>query len=106
MRGSCTPLWSDAPEPLKAAVRAFDEAPVGRRAAHAKEIAAAAVRPPDALVLWHLLQDPEDAVVASGVDALIALSSLPPGVTREASLRREAGIREAWKRHLFPEWDW
>ena len=103
-RGSGTPTQDDADELLKAAVRKFDEGAPNRRAGFARDIAALVSRHSDCLVLWHFLQDPDDAVLKTGVDALEKMASLPEGVTREAALKRDPAARKAWKDHLFPDY--
>jgi len=102
--GSGTPWWDDAPGSLIAAIGAFDAAPRGRRAAAALNLARNCARKADSLTLWHLLQDGDRGVREAGFTALAALVGVPEGVTREATLARDPGALEEWKRHAGESW--
>ncbi len=97
--GAGTPVWDDAPAPLVGAVRRYDD-----RAGSARDLIERCTQPRDSLMLWHLLADRDDAVVAQALDALMERGPAPVGVTREATLKRDAAALEAWKDHLSGEW--
>jgi len=110
-RAPFTPIHDDTPQPLRAAVEAFDAAPVGHREKQAKEVSTLVRRPEDGLVAWHLLQDPEDGVVAAALTALVNLSTRPecgvkrpPEATLEAALKHDPVLLKKWRDELFPEW--
>jgi hypothetical protein len=99
-RAPFTPIYDDAPAELRAAVEAFDAAPVGRRADKAEAVTKHVVKREDGLVAWHLLQDPEEGVVKAARVALVKMTRPECGwqLPRDPSSLRE------WRDRLFPEW--
>lgn len=97
-----TPLWDDAPDAVREALArldaggAFDERDLERVLATEDER--------DSLTLWHLLDDPREAVRAQSFDRLRALVPPPDGVTREGVLAGDAEMRRAWRRRT--SWSW
>ncbi len=91
-----TPLWDDAPEPLRACA-ASPEAP-GLAAA------LASARDRDTLTLWHLLRHPAADVREAVYDRLATIEPPPAGVTREDCLSGDPRSLDAWLRLLRPEW--
>lgn len=100
-RGPSTPVFDDTPTEVLEAARAFDASPAPR-AATAGELARRIGRLKDTLLLWHLLQDREEAVVSLAVARLVDLAHHPDGVDPKAKLTPAAV--ESWKEYLYGEW--
>ena len=98
-RGAGTPVYDDAGAALKSAVVVFDAA-TGSRVEPARAVLAACERSDDALTAWHVAMDGEGAVAEEGYGAMVRLVGEPEGVTKEATMRREAGAIEGWKRKM------
>jgi hypothetical protein len=98
--GPGVPLWSDAPDPLRAFVVAFEAAGwatsgAGPRAAHLAA-AMAAARPRDALTLWHLLARGTAVEREILYEPLARLAPPPRGVTRAGIVRGDREQLDAW----------
>jgi ferric-dicitrate binding protein FerR (iron transport regulator) len=102
-RGPGTPRFEDATARLAAAADAFDAAstPESRRAA-AAALVAAVEKPRDTLAAWHLLQDPDDAVVARALSSLTLRWGRPEGAATEG--RPSASDLSLWRDHLSRGW--
>jgi hypothetical protein len=83
--GPGIPFYEDAPEPLRRNLAAFEQgdAPV-------LNAVLAEARPRDALTLWHLLTRVPAKNRGPVFDRFAQLVSLPPGVSREGALRKDA----------------
>lgn len=79
-----------------------DASAVLQRALAAADVAAilAAVRPQDAISLWHLLKRVDAPQRAAVYDRLAGLVPPPPGVTRAAALALDAPALEAYWKHI------
>jgi hypothetical protein len=106
-QGPGTPYMHDAPEALRQALRDFDFSNGGVAATRA---ALAAARAEDAVSLWHLLSRVTPELRPAVYDRLAGLVPPPEGVTRDASLRLDAGTLErywdrirriAWRREIL-----
>lgn len=100
-RAPFTPIYDDAPVALREAVENFDAAAVGSRAREAKTVASLVRKREDGLVAWHLLQDPEEAVVKAAHEALVRLTQF--GECGIPAAGASDDVRE-WRNRLFPEW--
>lgn len=100
-RGASTPWFDDTPADVLEALRAFDAAPAPRLKA-AGELARRVERLKDTLLLWHLLQDRDEAVAAVATARLVDLAHHPDGV--DPAAKPTAASCEAWKEYLYGEW--
>lgn len=90
--GPGIPFYEDAPEPLRRGLAAFE----GGDAAALDRVLAAA-RPRDGLTLWHLLTRVPARNRGTVFDRFAQLVPLPPGVSREGALRKDARtLDECW----------
>jgi ferric-dicitrate binding protein FerR (iron transport regulator) len=90
--GPGIPYFEDAPAALRESVAAYEH---GDRQALNAVLAAA--RPRDGLTLWHLLTQAPEPDRGAVFDRFRALVPLPPGVTREGVVRRDAQmIDQCW----------
>ncbi len=103
-RPASTPRHPDAPADLVEALARYDAKPPGFRAAEGRAVAAAVKRLKDTLALWHLLQDPEDAVLEAGLSRLLELAHHPDDADAARTRTRDPASREAWKEYLYSEW--
>ncbi len=110
-RGPGTPVWEDAPAPVKKAVEALDalrDRPVEDLAVLGLDGALAELRavvePRQSLSLWHLLDHPNPQVARGALATLERLSPPPWGVDPAAVLRGRAADREAWREDLERHW--
>ncbi len=95
-RGAGTPRWDDARPELVAAIEKFDRSPAGERLAAATSVIALCGEPRDALSLWHLAHDPDQAIAEAAWPALTRLVGVPDGVGDPRAPQAE----EDWKRRL------
>ena len=58
----------------------------------------------DTFTLWHLLSQVDDRQRVLVLDRMIELVGLPEGITREATLRLDKGVLEAWKEAMDTVW--
>jgi len=100
--GPGIPFFEDAPEPLRQGVAAWER---GDPAALGLVLAAA--RPRDGLTLWHLLTRVPAPGRGPVFDRFAQLVSLPPEVSRDAVLRKDArAIDLAWNALNLENTDW
>ena len=103
--GAATPRFEDAPADLVAALDAFDTAvEPARRRALAAEVTALADDEEDALVLWHLLQDDDDAIALAAELRLATLVTPPPGLAPSPDRRATPAEIDLWKQELELLW--
>jgi hypothetical protein len=99
--GPGVPYFDDAPEKLKQAVEAFG---FEKSAEDTLGIILAESRVRDTLTLWHLLSRVEGPDRERVFDRMVALTPLPPGVTREKALQLDPQTLEHWREELA--WTW
>jgi Putative zinc-finger/FecR protein len=99
--GPATPSFDDASERLRQALVAFDFAGGGVSAVN---IVLAEARARDTLTLWHLLSRVDASDRARVFDRMVALTALPPGVTRDGALALDADTLTRWREELA--WGW
>jgi hypothetical protein len=99
--GPGTPSFDDAPERLREALIAFDFAGGGVGAVN---MVLAEARARDTLTLWHLLSRVDASDRARIFDRMVALTALPPGVTRDRALALDADTLTRWREELA--WGW
>jgi hypothetical protein len=100
--GPGIPFFEDAPEPLLRSLTALEE---GNTAALAGILEAA--RPEDGLTLWHLLTRVPERDRGKVFDRFAGLVALPPEVTREAVVRRDAhALDECWDALNLEKTEW
>ena len=99
--GPGTPYFEDAALAFKAAVDDFDVAP---DTAAALETILREARVRDTLTLWHLLSRVDESQRVRVFDRLVALTPLPPGVSRDDALRLDAETLQRWRDELA--WTW
>lgn len=95
--GPGTPCYEDVSADVEDALTILDFSPtsdVRRRAALDTILAAA--REKDALTLWHLLSRGTPEERGRVYDRMAALVPPPPGATREAIVRGDVRLRDAW----------
>jgi hypothetical protein len=95
--GPGTPYFEDAPAVFRAAVDAFDT--VARDSAErleALDTVLASARKRDAFTLWHLIPRTHGAELERVFERMAALAPPPPAVTREAVLRGDRAMLDAW----------
>lgn len=101
-RGPSSPLWSDAPAALVAAVEAVEFAPSPNQSVLAAGLAAA--RANDTLTLWHLCAAVAPQVRRAAAERLAALAPPPEGVSVAAVIAGDAPQRAAWWDALAAGW--
>jgi len=94
--GAGTPRWDDARPELVAAIETFDRSSAGERLAAATSLIALCGEPRDALSLWHLAHDPDQAIAEAAWPALTRLIGVPDGTGDP----RAPQAQEDWKRRL------
>jgi ferric-dicitrate binding protein FerR (iron transport regulator) len=105
--GPGTPVRSDAPAALTAAVTRLDD---GDRAALDEILAQATFD--DAITLFNLFDRVDAAGRARVYDRLDAIAQAPPGVTRDKMIQADPGASNAWREDLrhrdyqIPTGDW
>jgi hypothetical protein len=100
--GPGIPYYGDAPQPMRDALAGFER---GDAAALAGVLASA--RPRDALTLWHLLTRVAPADRGLAFDRFAQLVALPPEVTRDGALRKDARtIDQCWDALHLEKTDW
>jgi hypothetical protein len=92
--GPGTPFASDAPAPLRAALKRFDFERGAAPAALVEVLAHA--RTEDAVTLWHLLARTLRSDRAAVYDALAKITAPPAGVTRAGILSGDVAMRQTW----------
>ena len=98
------PISEDAPAPFREAVERFETSRPEERIEAGRALAQRLTRMRDTLTVWHLLQEAQPEIAAAAYEALAKLTAIPPGVTREASLRGDPGALNRWKEHLARGW--
>jgi len=91
--GPGIPYFDDAPESLK---QALDEG--------ALDAILAGSRVRDTLSLWHLLSRVNAEARGRVFDRMVALTPLPPGVSREQALKLDPATLKRWREDLA--WTW
>lgn len=100
-RGPSTPVWDDAPEAFRDAVRACDE---GRPDAAALDAVCATERAADSLTLRQLCDALAGAARARVAARCAELVPLPPGVTLAAVLAGDPAAEAAWQAAIEASW--
>jgi hypothetical protein len=95
--GPGTPRFEDASAPLREAFERFDAATGAERRAAALAALDAVRGPRDTLPAWHLLQEPDEAVVRAAAARIEAVA----GACDVPSDGSAADARAAWKAYLF-----
>jgi hypothetical protein len=99
--GPGTPSFEDASERLREALIAFD---FGDGRSEALEFVLAEARSRDTLTLWHLLSRVDAADRTRVFERMVALSPLPPSVSRERALALDRDTLTRWREELA--WTW
>lgn len=99
--GPGTPAFDDASERLRQALLSFDFEGGGTGAV---DIVLAEARGRDTLTLWHLLSRVDTAERPRIFDRMVALTPLPPNVTREKALALDPETLKLWREELA--WTW
>jgi hypothetical protein len=105
--GAGTPRFLDAPPRLVAALDAFDALPRAaseERREKARAIFAAVPDARQALVLWHLLQDPDADVAEEAMASLERITAPPSGCRCVAGTRPTPDDVRLWKDTLAAYW--
>ena len=99
--GPGTPVFDDASEGLKGALRAFDYEAAG---AAALSTILSQARGRDTLTLWHLLSRVDEGDRVRVFERLVELTPLPAGIDRNRALALDAATLTAWREELA--WTW
>ncbi|HEV3200451.1 MAG TPA: hypothetical protein VGZ73_21250 [Bryobacteraceae bacterium] len=101
--GPGIPFYEDAPEPLQRGVSIFE---AGDPTSALDPILSSA-RERDSLTLWHLLTRVSAADRARVFDRFAQLVTLPPGISREAAIRRDPQtIDRCWDALNLQDTEW
>ncbi|NNM26579.1 MAG: hypothetical protein HKO59_11455 [Phycisphaerales bacterium] len=100
-RGPGTPYFADCRPELEASLAAID---AGDHGHDTLDVVLDAARPRDTLTLWHLLFKVDEASRGRVFERMVALSGLPPGVTRDGVLRLHARMLDGWWSALERSW--
>ncbi len=98
--GPGVPCFDDAPEKLKEALRAFE---LDKSSDKLSTILSES-RPRDTLTLWHLLPRLDGVARERVFDRMVALTTLPAGVSRDQALRLDPQTLQHWREELA--WTW
>ena len=99
--GPGTPLFEDASERFRGALRKFDFEGGG---AEALEVVLTEARSRDTLTLWHLLSRINGASRGQVYDRLASLVTPPAGVTRDGVLRLDRQMLDLWQEEIERSW--
>jgi hypothetical protein len=102
-RGAGTPRWIDSAPTVVAALNALDSAEPGHkidRVDLARIVFAELHAERDALIAWHLLQDPETEIAVAAAATLERLVGRAEGLDAAPGERPTAADRARWKAHL------
>jgi hypothetical protein len=99
--GPGTPAFDDSSDRLRQALLSFDFEGGGVQAV---DIVLAEARGRDTLTLWHLLSRVDARERPRIFDRMVALTPLPPNVTREKALALDPETLELWREELA--WTW
>ncbi len=101
-QGPGIPFYEEATEPFRRSLAAFEQGDASALPAILED-----ARPEDALTLWHLLTRVPRSDAGAVYDRFAELVHVPPEVTREAVLRRDASaLDRCWDALNLENTDW